>query len=196
MEKNRLEAFSDGVIAIIITIMVLELKPPHDVKSLSDLEPLLPVFLSYVLSFVMVLIYWNNHHHLFRPVKHINGNILLANGLLLFFLSLAPFVTNIMGESHFAGFPVLLYGINMMLCGVAYYILGQLLIKIQGKDSNLGKAIGADRKGITSLVMYIIGCVISEFAPVISCLIYASVAVMWLIPDRRIEQQVQPDKEG
>jgi uncharacterized membrane protein len=196
MEKTRLEAFSDGVIAIIITIMVLELKPPHDVKNFSDLGPLLPIFLSYVLSFVMILIYWNNHHHLFRPVKHINGNILLANGLLLFWLSLAPFVTNIMGESHFASFPVLLYGINMMLCGVAYYILGQLLIRIQGKDSTLGKAIGTDRKGITSLLMYIAGCVISPFAPIISCLIYAAVAVMWLIPDKRIEQRIQPDEEG
>ena len=187
MSKNRLEAFSDGVLAIIVTIMVLEIKVPHG-EDFETLKPLLPIFLSYTLSFIFVLIYWNNHHHVFQTIKHINGKVLWANGHLLFWLSLLPFATGWMGESHAAKFPVLLYGIVCMMAGLAYYILTIVLIQLHGKDSLLAKAVGKDFKGIISLFLYLAGIGFSFFNTTISCLIYVAVAIIWLIPDTRIER--------
>src|SRR5580765_5318264 len=166
METNRLEAFSDGVLAVIITIMVLELKVPHG-TDLAALVPLLPVFLSYVLSFVYIGIYWNNHHHMLHAVHHVNGPILWANLHLLFWLSLVPFVTGWMGENHFAGRPVALYGAVLFMAGVAYYILSRLLIKYHGKDSPLAVAVGRDVKGIISVVLYLLAILISFISPAI-----------------------------
>lgn len=186
MKKNRIEAFSDGVLAIIITIMVLEIKVPHG-ASLEDLSPLLPVFLSYVMSFVFILIYWNNHHHLFQTVKQVNGKILLANGHLLFWLSLLPFVTGWMGENNFARLPVMLFGIIADMSGIAYYILSRTLIATHGLDSTLAKAVGEDKKGITSLVLYSLGVAAAFIHPYLSLVFYGIVSVMWLIPDKRIE---------
>jgi uncharacterized membrane protein len=187
MSKNRLEAFSDGVLAIIITIMVLEIKVPHG-EDFETLKPLLPIFLSYTLSFIFVLIYWNNHHHVFQTIKHINGKVLWANGHLLFWLSLLPFATGWMGESHAATFPVFLYGIVCMMAGLAYHILTIVLIQLHGKDSLLAKAVGKDFKGILSLFLYLAGIGFAFFNTTISCLIYVAVAIMWLIPDTRIER--------
>jgi uncharacterized membrane protein len=187
MSKNRLEAFSDGVLAIIVTIMVLEIKVPHG-EDFETLKPLLPIFLSYTLSFIFVLIYWNNHHHVFQTIKHINGKVLWANGHLLFWLSLLPFATGWMGESHAATFPVFLYGIVCMMAGLAYYILTIVLIQLHGKDSLLAKAVGKDFKGILSLFLYLAGIGFAFFNTTISCLIYVAVAIMWLIPDKRIER--------
>ena len=187
MTKGRLEAFSDGVLAIIITIMVLELKTPHE-PSLEALRPLVPVFLSYVLSFVFLGIYWNNHHHLFQAVRHVNGRILWANLHLLFWLSLIPFVTGWMGETGFASMPVAAYGVVLLLAGVAYFILTQVLIAHHGKDSAIVKAVGHDYKGQVSLGMYLLAIPFAFIAPWISGLLYVLVAVMWLIPDRRIER--------
>ncbi len=191
MTKNRLEAFSDGVLAIIVTIMVLEMKIPHS-TDLEALKPIFPVFLSYILSFVFVLIYWNNHHHLFQTVKHVNGKVLWANGYLLFWLSLLPFVSGYMGENHFAALPVLLYGIVSLMAGVAYYILSLQLVKTHGKDSTLAKAVGADRKGFVSVVLYLIAIGFAYFYPAVSCSIFVGVAIMWLVPDKRIENIVNP----
>ncbi len=190
MTKNRLEAFSDGVIAIIITIMVLEIKVPHG-DTWADIAPILPIFLSYIMSFVFILIYWNNHHHLFLTVKHVNGKILLANGHLLFWLSLTPFVTGWMGENHFTQLPVMLYGLVALFSGVAYFILSQMLIDYHGKDSALAKAVGKDKKGIISVILYLSGVLISFINPYISCAFYLSVSIMWLIPDKRIEKVVE-----
>jgi uncharacterized membrane protein len=187
MSKNRLEAFSDGVLAIIVTIMVLEIKVPHG-EDFETLKPLLPIFLSYTLSFIFVLIYWNNHHHVFQTIKHINGKVLWANGHLLFWLSLLPFATGWMGESHAATFPVFLYGIVCMMAGFAYYILTIVLIQLHGKDSLLAKAVGKDFKGILSLFLYLAGIGFAFFNTTISCFIYVAVAIMWLIPDKRIER--------
>ena len=190
MTKNRLEAFSDGVIAIIITIMVLEIKVPHG-DTWADIAPILPVFLSYIMSFLFILIYWNNHHHLFQTVKHVNGKILLANGHLLFWLSLMPFVTGWMGENHFAQLPVMLYGIVTVFSAIAYFILSQMLIAHHGKDSTLAIAIGKDKKGIISLIMYITAVFTSFIHPYISCTLYLAVSIMWLIPDKRIENIIE-----
>lgn len=187
MQKGRLEAFSDGVIAIIITIMVLELKVPHE-PSWTALHPLIPVFLSYVLSFVYVGIYWNNHHHLLQAVRHVNGSILWANLHLLFWLSLFPFATAWMGENHFAALPVALYGIVLLLAAIAYFILTRILIAHHGRDSTLAAAIGNDFKGKISMVIYAIAVILAFVAPWVACLLYVSVAVLWLIPDRRIEK--------
>lgn len=187
MTKNRLEAFSDGVLAIIVTIMVLEMKVPHT-ADLEALKPLFPVFLSYILSFVFVLIYWNNHHHLMHTVKHVDGRVLWANGHLLFWLSLLPFVSGWMGENHFASLPVLLYSIVALMSGVAYYILSQVLIKIHGEDSLLAIAVGKDKKGIISVVLYLIAVGFACFYPIVSCTMFVGVAIMWLIPDKRIEK--------
>jgi uncharacterized membrane protein len=192
MTKNRLEAFSDGVLAIIVTIMVLEMKVPHGGgNTLAALKPILPSFLSYVLSFAMVLIYWNNHHHLFQLVKTINGKVLLANGHLLFWLSLTPFTTAWMGENHFAATPVALFGTVLIMCGLAYSILSRVLISVHGENSELAKAIGSDNKGWISVIVYLIAIGFSFFNPVISCLLYAAVAIMWLIPDSRIEKRLK-----
>jgi uncharacterized membrane protein len=186
MEKNRLEAFSDGVLAIIITIMVLELKVPHG-AGFHALEPLLPVFLSYLLSFLYVGIYWNNHHHLIKAADHINGAILWANLHLLFWLSLFPFVTDWMGENHFTALPSALYGGVLLLAAIAYYILQTLIIAEGGCNSKLAAAIGKDWKGKLSPVFYATGIVLSFLQPWLANAIYAFVALMWLIPDRRIE---------
>ena len=188
MNKNRVEAFSDGVLAIIVTIMVLEMKVPHEGADLSTLLPIMPVFLSYILSFSMVLIYWNNHHHLFQSVKQINGKVLLANGFLLFWLSLMPFASAWMGENHFAKIPVALFGVILMMSGVAYSILSKTLLKIKANETTLAKAIGNSTKEKISTFAYISAIPISLFFPIISCLIYLAVAIMWLIPDKRIEK--------
>ena len=155
MKSGRLEAFSDGVLAIIVTIMVLEIKVPHDAPTFEDLKPLFPIFLSYILSFAMVLIYWNNHHHIFQSVEGVNGAVLLANGHLLFWLSLTPFVTGWTGENHFASAPVFAFGFVMFMAGVAYYILCQVLINLHGKESSLAKAVGKDVKGLISAGSYV-----------------------------------------
>ncbi len=189
MTKGRLEAFSDGVIAILITIMVLELKVPHK-ENLEALVPLIPVFLSYVLSFVYLGIYWNNHHHLLQAVGRVNGYTLWANLHLLFWLSLVPFTTGWMGENHFAALPVALYGIVLLLAALAYYVLCRVLIAYHGQDSTLAIAIGNDFKGKVSLVIYAIAIAISFFVPLLACALYILVAIMWLIPDRRIEKNL------
>ena len=189
MTKGRLEAFSDGVIAIIITIMVLEIKAPH-ASTIESLNEILPQLFSYILSFMFVLIYWNNHHHLFQAVKVVNGRVLLANGLLLFSLSLIPFFTSWMGENHFAPMPVMFYGINGLVCGVSYNILSSNLIKAQGKDSDLALAVGNNKKENISTISYITGVVFASFYPYISCALYLLISIMWLIPDKRIEKTI------
>ncbi|MBL7813934.1 MAG: DUF1211 domain-containing protein [Saprospiraceae bacterium] len=190
MTKNRLEAFSDGVLAIIVTIMVLEMKVPHS-PEWDAVEPILPVFLSYILSFIFAIIYWNNHHHVIHTIKHVNGKIMWANAHLLFWLSLLPFVSGWMGENHFASKPVMLYGIVALMSGVAYYILEMTIIKSHGPNSLLARAVGQDKKGVVSVVLYSIAVGIALYYPLISCFIYVSVAIMWLIPDKRIENTVE-----
>ena len=189
MSKGRLEAFSDGVMAIIITIMVLELRAPED-GTLEALRPLLPKFLSYVLSFVYLGIYWNNLHHLLQAAKQVNGPILWANLHLLFWLSLIPFVTAWTGENSFSTIPVTLYGGVLWLSGLAYYILARALISHHGQDSVLAKAIGKDSKGIRSLYIYSAAILLAFVAPWIATGLYIFVAIMWLIPDRRIENKL------
>lgn len=187
MGKGRVEAFSDGVIAIIITIMVLELHAPHE-TTLAALVPEIPVFLCYAASFVFVGIYWNNHHHMFHAVKTVNGPILWANLFLLFALSLIPFVTAWMGENHLEAVPVALYGVNLLLCAIAYTILAVRLLRHEGPDSALARAFGADRKGRISIVFYVLG-IGSAFLDVrLALAFYIAVAVIWFIPDRRIEK--------
>ena len=186
MTKGRMEAFSDGVLAIIITIMVLELKVPegHDLDSL---QPLLPAALSYLMSFVYLAIYWNNHHHLMHTVKKVSGDILWANMHLLFWLSLVPFVTGWMGESQFAKVPLAFYGVVLLMAAIAYYILVRRILRRHGPDSVLAHAVGKDWKGKISLALYIMGIAATFFNPWISGGIYVLVALMWLIPDSRIE---------
>jgi uncharacterized membrane protein len=193
MEKGRLEAFSDGVIAIIITIMVLEMKVPHG-DSLADLKPLIPVFLSYVLSFVNIGIYWNNHHHMIHAAHKVNGTILWTNIHLLFWLSLIPFTTAWMGENNFTTWPVVLYGIVLLMASIAYYFLAHSLINHHGKDSTLALAIGKDRKGIASSIIYAIGIGSSFLNPYIGFAMYVLVAAIWFIPDRRIEKRLGPEQ--
>lgn len=188
MTKSRLEAFSDGVIAIIITIMVLELHIPEE-GTLEALKPLLPKFLSYLLSFVFIGIYWNNHHHLLQAVKSVNGSVLWANMHLLFWLSIIPFVTSWMGE-HFEIIPVAFYGIVLWIAGLAYFILVRLLIAHHGTDSVLAQAVGKDKKGLWSLYIYTTAVIIAFFSPIIAVVLYVSVAVMWFIPDKRIESKI------
>jgi uncharacterized membrane protein len=191
VDKNRLEAFSDAVIAIIITIMVLELKVPHG-SDWAAIKPLLPVFLSYVLSFLYLGIYWNNHHHLIKAARRVNGGILWANLHLLFWLSLFPFATGWMGENHFAPLPSALYGMVLLLAAIAYYILQTLIVaEAGGAQSSLGVAIGKDWKGKLSPLLYLLGIVASVFAPAVASGIYVLVALMWLIPDRRLERVIQ-----
>jgi len=187
MEKNRLEAFSDGVLAIIITIMVLELKVPHG-ADIQALEPLLPVFLSYVLSFLYVGIYWNNHHHMFQATKRVSGGILWANLHLLFWLSLFPFSTAWIGENHLASTPAAAYGFVLLMAAVAYYILQYLIIVEQGTHSLLAAAIGRDWKGKLSPLAYLVAIPLAFVSPWIATAIYTAVALAWLIPDRRIER--------
>jgi uncharacterized membrane protein len=189
MGKGRLEAFSDGVIAVIITIMVLELKVPHGIE-LPALLPSIPVFLSYVLSYIFVGIYWNNHHHMMHAVEHVSGGALWANLHLLFWLSLVPFVTGWMSENHFAAVPVAFYGVVLLMSGVAYYILARVLVARHGAGSMLARALGRDFKGIASVVLYAIAIALAFVNPWFSCAIYVAVAIMWLIPDPRIEHQL------
>jgi uncharacterized membrane protein len=189
MHKGRLEAFSDGVLAIVITIMVLELKVPHTTHW-SALQDLVPVFGSYALSFVYVGIYWNNHHHLFQAVKHVNGAVLWANLHLLFWLSLFPFVTGWMGENHFAAVTVVVYGSVLIMAGVAYYILVRALLATEGTGSTLARAIGSDFKGKISVVIYAIGIASTWINAWIGVAIYTCVAIIWLVPDRRIERNL------
>jgi uncharacterized membrane protein len=192
MGTTRLEAFSDGVIAIIITIMVLELKAPHGAE-LEALLPILPVFLSYVLSFTFVGIYWNNHHHMLHGAEKVSGAALWANLHLLFWLSLTPFVTAWMDENHFAPAPVALYGFILLMAAVAYYVLARILIRDNGPDCALAKAFGNDRKGITSIAIYLLGVVAAIWSAWISIALYVVVAIIWFIPDRRIEHELEDE---
>ena len=187
MHKTRLEAFSDGVMAIIITIMVLELKVPHE-ANLAALLPLWPVFISYVLSFIYVGIYWNNHHHLLQLVKQVDGPVLWANSHLLFWLSLFPFASAWMGEHAFETWPVVLYGIVLLLAACAYYILAQTLLQVHGPQSDLAVALGSDRKGKISMAVYAAGIGLTFIQPWLGLACYVAVATMWLVPDRRIEE--------
>ena len=191
MGTNRLEAFSDGVLAIIITIMVLELKVPHD-ASLAALEALWPVFFSYILSFVYVGIYWNNHHHMMHVTERVSGSVLWANLHLLFWLSLLPFSTGWMGENHFARWPTMAYGANLLLCAAAYFLLEQRIIAAEGPEGRLARAVGFDLKGKASPVLYVLGIAAAGWvAPVAGLAIFALVATLWLVPDRRIERTIE-----
>lgn len=187
MTKSRLEAFSDGVIAIIITIMVLELKVPHG-DSLEALRPLIPVFFGYVLSFVFVAIYWNNHHHLFQVVHHVDGRVLWANSHLLFWLSLVPFTTGWMDQNHFSGPPVAIYGVNLLMAGFAYSLLVRALLARHAEDSPLATAVGSDMKGKISLALYLAAIGICFIEPRVACAIYVAVAILWIVPDRRVSR--------
>ena len=187
MTKGRLEAFSDGVIAVIITVMVLELVAPHE-PGVDALHRLTPVMLSYVLSYVFIGIYWSNHHHLFQVVQHIDGRVLWANLHLLFWLSLVPFATAWMGETHFAGTPVALYGVVLLMAGVAYFILTLVLLTLHGKDSKLAVALRNNTKEKLSVAFYTAAVAAAFWRPSVSCGIYVVVAIMWLVPDRRIER--------
>jgi TMEM175 potassium channel family protein len=189
MSKGRLEAFSDGVIAIIITIMVLELKVPHG-ADLQALRPLTGVFSSYVLSFVFIGIYWNNHHHLLQAVERVNGNILWANLHLLFWLSQVPFATGWMGENHFAPLPEALYGFVLLMSAIAYYILVRAILAHHGRDSRVATALGGDFKGKISVVFYLFALPLAFVSRWAAGGIYVLVAIMWLIPDRRIERRL------
>src|SRR5258705_6876051 len=189
MTKGRLEAFSDGVIAIIITIMVLELRAPHDPNP-AALLPLIPVFLSYLLSFVILGIYWSNHHHLLQAVQHVNGSVLWANLHLLFWLSLVPFVTGWMGQNHFARWTLAIYGMVLLLSAIAYSILVQTLLSLHGKESVLGNALGSDFKGKISMVIYLVAIPLALVQWWLACALYVLVENIWLVPDRRIERKL------
>jgi uncharacterized membrane protein len=193
MGKNRLEAFSDGVLAIIITIMVLELKVPHG-TGLDTLVPLVPVLLSYILSFVYLAIYWNNHHHMLHTVRSVTGSVLWANLHLLFWLSLVPFTTGWMGENHFAATPTALYGLVLLMAAIAYFILQQRIIASQGPDSILKNAVGGDWKGKSSPILYLAAIGLAFVSEWLSLAIYVLVALMWIIPDRRIERIIRQEK--
>jgi uncharacterized membrane protein len=188
VNKARLEAFTDGVIAVIITIMVLEMKVPHGVE-MEALEPMVPVFLAYVLSYVYVGIYWNNHHHMMHAVQRVDGWILWANLHLLFWLSLIPFVTGWVSENHFAPLPVALYGVVLLLSAIAYYLLARCLVAVQGPDSALAVAFGKDIKGKISAVVYAVAIPLAFVRWWIACLLYVLVAAIWFVPDRRIERR-------
>ncbi|RZJ29674.1 MAG: DUF1211 domain-containing protein [Flavobacterium sp.] len=190
MNKTRLEAFSDGVLAIIITIMVLEIKVPHNAAAFSDLEHLLPIFASYVMSFIYIGIYWNNHHHMMHSMTSVNGKILWANLHLLFWLSLVPFATGWMGENHFAKPTLAVYGFLLLMSGIAYWVLQSVIIASQGANSVLKKAVGRDLKGLSSPPLYILGITLSFYNEWLSGAVYVFVALMWLIPDKRIERTI------
>jgi uncharacterized membrane protein len=190
MRKNRLEAFSDGVIAIIITIMVLEMKVPHG-AAFSDLRPLLPVFLSYVLSYLYIGIYWNNHHHLLHAAAKVSGGVLWANLHLLFWLSLMPFGTGWMGENHFAPLPTALYGFDLLMSAIAFTLLQRAIVAADGPNSTLARAIGPDRKGQVSRLVYLLAIPVAFWFPWLATGLFALVALMWFIPDRRIERELR-----
>lgn len=194
MQKNRLEAFSDGVLAIIITIMVLEMKVPHG-DSWEALKPILPVFLSYIMSFIYIGIYWNNHHHMLHTVTKVSGGMLWANMHLLFWLSVVPFVTGWMGENNFAKGPTALYGMVLLMAAFAYFILQGTIIRQQGANSKLKHAIGSDIKGKVSPILYITAIVCSFFNQWIGMALYGTVALIWLVPDRRIERTLAHEEE-
>src|SRR5688572_1075704 len=187
MTKGRMEAFSDGVFAVIITIMVLEMRAPHS-TDLASLRPLIPIFLSYVLSFVFLGIYWSNHHHLLQAIKHVDGRVLWANLHLLFWLSLVPFVTAWMGETNFAAWPVALYATVMTFAGAAYFILAHTLIAVHGRESALAAALGADYKGKVSVLIWMAAIPLAFVSSWLACGLFVLVAIIWLIPDRRIER--------
>lgn len=189
MEKGRLEAFTDGVMAVALTIMVLELKPPH-VAEWSALLALWPVALSYILSFVYIGLYWNNHHHFFLLTEHINGRVMWANLHWLFWVTLVPFTTAWMSENFFASVPVALYGFNLLMTGMAFLLMQREIVKLNGRDSVLSQAVGADLKGKASLALYLAALAVVYWAPWLSCTLYAAVAAIWFIPDRRIESRV------
>jgi uncharacterized membrane protein len=191
--KGRLEAFSDGVIAIIITIMVLEMKVPHG-DSIELLKPMIPVFISYVLSFIYVGIYWNNHHHMMQAVRSINGAVLWANLHLLFWLSLIPFVTGWMGENHFSKWPSFCYGVVLAMNAIAYTILARILVNIHGENSVLAQAIGADWKGKLSLAIYLVAISLTCYVPIAGFALYIVVAIIWFIPDKRIERKLNHEE--
>jgi len=189
MGSTRLEAFSDAVIAIIITIMVLELRAPHE-PGLQALVPLLPLFGSYVLSFIYLGIYWNNHHHMFQVTERVDGSVLWANLHLLFWLSVVPFTTAWMGENHFAATPTAVYGVTLLMAAIAYYILQGRIIRLEGQDSTLARAVGRDWKGKVSPILYLLAIPLAFVHVLISQLIYLIAAIIWLVPDKRIEQAV------
>ena len=189
MNTNRMEAFSDGVIAIIITIMVLELRVPHE-ATVAALRPVAPVFLSYLLSFIFLGIYWSNHHHMLQACEHVDGRVLWANLHLLFWLSLTPFVTAWLGENHFTAWPAALYGAVLLCAAIAYYILARALVALHGSESAIGIALGTDFKGKISIVIYLAAIPLSFVRSWLACSLYVMVAVMWLVPDRRIERTI------
>jgi len=189
MNTNRMEAFSDGVIAIIITIMVLELRVPHE-ATVAALRPVAPVFLSYLLSFIFLGIYWSNHHHMLQACEHVDGRVLWANLHLLFWLSLTPFVTAWLGENHFTAWPAALYGAVLLCAAIAYYILARALVALHGSESAIGIALGKDFKGKISIVIYLAAIPLSFVRSWLACSLYVLVAVMWLVPDRRIERTI------
>jgi uncharacterized membrane protein len=193
MGKGRLEAFSDGVLAIIITIMVLELRVPHG-ETMSTLAPLLPVFLSYVLSFLYVGIYWNNHHHMLHASKKVSGRVLWANLHLLFWLSLLPFATSWMGENHFAPLPSALYGVVLLAAAIAYWLLQQAIIAVEGPESTLAVAVGRDWKGKLSPVLYLTAILTTVWLPWVAQVIYVLAALIWIVPDSRIEHVLSEEK--
>jgi len=195
VHKGRLEAFSDGVLAIIITIMVLELRPPHE-PSLAALRPVLPRLASYLLSFVYLGIYWNNHHHLLQAAQRVDGRVLWANLHLLFWLSLVPFVTDWLGESGPRPWPVALYGLVLLVAGAAYYLLERLLVAGHGRESALGRAVGSDVKSVASLVIYGMGVPLAFVVPWLSIGCYVLVAILWVVPDRRIERVLAEEQSG
>jgi uncharacterized membrane protein len=189
MNKNRIEAFSDGVMAIIITIMILEIKAPEH-ANIGSLLPLIPVFFSYVLSFIYVGIYWNNHHHMFQVVKKIDGAVLWFNTILLFWLSLIPFATSWIGGQSFSSVPMACYGFILLMCALSYTLLQNKIIKLEGRESLLYKAIEKNKKGKISLVCYISAIPLAFVSPIISGILYIFVALMWIVPDKRIENQI------
>ncbi|MFZ0661437.1 MAG: TMEM175 family protein [Acidobacteriaceae bacterium] len=195
MSKGRMEAFSDGVLAVIITIMVLEMRPPH-LTGLSALRPVAPIFLSYILSFIYIGIYWSNHHHLLHAVDRVSGAVLWANLHLLFWLSLIPFTTAWLGENHLTSWPAALYGIVLLLAALAYYILAKALIAVQGSHSMLAEALGRDKKTVLSGVIYAVSIPLAFVAAWIACAGYVIVAILWLIPDRRIERRIAAGGEA
>jgi uncharacterized membrane protein len=190
MQKERMAAFSDGVLAVVITIMVLEMKAPHG-ADWATLSKIVPVFLSYVLSFVYLGIYWNNHHHLLYTCERVSGGVLWANMHLLFWLSLVPFTTAWMAENHFAQLPVALYGVSLLMPAIAYTVLQTTLVHVQGSRGTLAAAVGSDLKGKASIVLYLAGIAVAFYLPAISLALYVAVALMWLVPDRRIERVVK-----